>query len=459
MQNSLLIDDREISRRAALAAIRDLPGSKGCILVEQGSTAPGRAVEGLTSHARDIDFWTPRSNRDRILHALEELNGSRVCRCNSPAWLNHDVYFLYCSDGILQVDVTVGDLKVGPLTLASEDQLVASITSDHRFSGPPLIADLLLRPLARQNLVGRDRLAAATAAWQVMPESEKAAMRRELKDRLGQRATVMIEEVLTGAARQPHLMRALRMRSCVLTLKNPAALHLAIRKVIQVGVARVTGRSRPFGRYHRGLLVAFSGTDGVGKSTVVAELSGRLQNQLIRNATFYLGRARGNLPGIGILRNLVGRRLQTKDTPGGVHRISALTRLVSWYYAFEYVLRTLHPLIQARLLGKIVLCDRYVYDIQLMPGHSKTAAALAMALCPKPDINVCLVAPVEIVRRRKAERSEQVIAKQQEILGAVIEQKHARLASLRIDTHVSSVAGACAVMLRQIHKDIHTEYS
>ena len=54
------------------------------------------------------------------------------------------------------------------------------------------------------------------------------------------------------------------------------------------------------------------GTDGSGKSTVADELEQHLQRLGFTTRTAYFGMARGNLPGVGIARQMLGIA-----TPGG----------------------------------------------------------------------------------------------------------------------------------------------
>jgi thymidylate kinase len=268
----------------------------------------------------------------------------------------------------------------------------------------------------------------------------------------------LAELTLGGVDRQPQMVRTLRARTARDILSSSESLVIATRKAAFYCLARLTGRDKPFGRYHRGLLIALSGTDGVGKSTTMSALRAQLDNQQIRSSTVYLGRGRDNLPGIESLRNLVGKKLRKDGPAADVYKYSSLTKAVSWYYAIEYFLRTLRPYIDAKLLGKIVLCDRYIYDIRLVPGHSKAAVWFTRTICPKPDINVCLFAPAEVVRARKAERSLLVIEDQQQVFKSIVESKLARFNSISINTQALPPSEVCQQILTRIHTFCHPDY-
>lgn len=448
----------ERSSQETLELIRKLPKGRKLVLVEQGLKCSHSITKDVPSHAKDIDFWSLLRDRSAILDSMEELGGYRICHCSAKRWLNHDIYLVRCTDGLLLIDITFGDMKVGPLTLVTESELLASLTAENRFSNHSLIADLLLRPLARGNRVVGERLNSASSVWHSMSDEDKLRSRKTTAKHLGTNAGALAELILDGAGRQEQLIRTLRARTARDILSNSESLLIAVRKIAFYCLARLTGRNKPFGRYHRGLLVALSGTDGVGKSTTISSLRAQLDSQQMRNSTIYLGRGRDNLPGIESLRNLVGKKLRKNGAATDVYKYSSLTKAVSWYYAVEYFLRTLRPYIDAKLLGKIVLCDRYIYDIRLIPGHSKAAVWFARTVCPKPDINVCLLAPAEVVRARKAERSVQVIEDQQNVFRSIVENKLGRFTSMSIATQALSPSEVCREILTQIHTFCHPDY-
>jgi thymidylate kinase len=206
-------------------------------------------------------------------------------------------------------------------------------------------------------------------------------------------------------------------------------------------------------------VVVLNGSDGAGKSTTLAGVRFALDNQCMGTCAYYLGRGRGNLPGIEKVRDFVGRKVKaTGHHHGDVYKYPRLNKAVSWLYAFEYYLRCVRPFIDARLFGKIVLCDRYVYDIGLIPGHSTTAVRFARAVCPRPDINILLFAPPEVIQSRKAERSEETIEKHQTYFNRLIEAGYARFSSLSISTEASSVEQVCARIVKEINQACHPNY-
>lgn len=447
-----------ISREQALSEIRKLPESNRFVLVEQGLERQYTFSESVSTQSKDFDFWSPIKNRELICSAIQELGGYRVCCTTSKKWLNHDIYLMPCTDGILQIDITLGDLKVGPVTLATEELVFESLSGKLKLSGFPLIADLLLRPMARGSHVIGERLNCALEAWHVMDEVERSQSREHAKRFLGGHGAKLMEGVLDGTYSQRHLVRWLKLLTVLRGLTSFTSSRILLRKITSNLLSKITGRNKPFGRYHRGLLVVLSGTDGVGKSSTVQGLITALNRQEMRTDVYYLGRGRENLPGTHSLRKFVGEKIQKSGKDNDIYKFVFVNKAVSWYYALEYSVRTIGPMINAKLLGKIVLCDRYLYDIQLIPNYSTTAFHFVRAICPRPDINVFLWAPETVIRSRKKERTTQVISEQQAVFARMIESRYARLKSMSINTHSTSLANVCSQVVMAINKGCHISY-
>ena len=70
-----------------------------------------------------------------------------------------------------------------------------------------------------------------------------------------------------------------------------------------------------------------------------------------------------------------------------------LRRAAAWYYAAEYVWRYQRTVAPQRRRGSIVLVDRYVYDLRESPWPGSMASRVAEVLVPRPDILVLPDAP------------------------------------------------------------------
>lgn len=447
----------ERSRQEVLRRLFRASETGELTLIPQGVadfTALQRAAPDQT---RDVDFWAPVEDRERVRAILTDLGGHLLCTSEVRAWLSHDVYLVPTDDGYLQVDVTIGDLMVGPLCMAVEEQVRSSLQGG-RLTGLALIADLLLRPLARGRIVEGARLQRVLAAWRDADRRGRGRYVDALAKNLGRRCASLCETVLDGNGGQNRLIWYLRFRLLRKSITSVAAGRVAVRKLCLVLMSRATRRSRPFGRFHRGLLVAFIGTDGAGKSSTIQALEAALTAQRMRWSTHYLGRARGNLPGIGRLRDKVGKKIQAAGPNADLYSHKFLNRLGSWYYAFEYGIRLIRPFLEARLLGKITFCDRYVYDIGLIPFHSRIARRFSISISPRPDIIVWLDASADVIRSRKQERSLEDIEQHQAFFGKIATSGHARCNTIVVRTDRLTLAESRRLLIGSINFACHQSF-
>lgn len=446
-----------LRRIQVLQDIDRLVASRELNLARQGES--GRDIDlSAWDHSRDIDYWASSAHREEIARRFREWGGYILCRSTSRCWLNHDVYVFPCGDGPLQVDVTIGDLMVGPLILAREQMMLASLTSEGRLSGLPLVADLLLRPLARGKRVSGARLEQAVEAWRALRGAERDAVQTRLSGDAGAAVARACREVLEGTDRQTQLSGRLRRAQLRRAVSSYGAFRIACRKLMLACTGSLLRWSRPFGRYHKGLLVAFVGTDGVGKSSSIEGVREALAAQRSACVTCYLGRGRGNLPGLDTVRNAVGRKVRSGGPAGNVYRYPVLNKLVTWYYVAEYCLRLIKPWWRARLSGQIVLCDRYFYDLALIPGHSRTAVRVSRGVLPRPDVIVMLEASARVIHSRKQERTLSTIEQQQQTLREIVDGGFARGRSLALRTDELSPPEVADRLMRVINPLVHPDF-
>jgi thymidylate kinase len=306
---------------------------------------------------------------------------------------------------------------------------------DHRLTGQAAVADLLIRPLLRGRVPEVGRLAQARTAWSRIPEAGRASISSRWRGELGGLALEVVA-VLDGVTPRPDL--PIRARRLLLrrTLSR-SGLGPAWQQRHSIVPAR---RKGPLGQRARGVVVATVGTDGSGKSTVAGELSQRLANIGFTSRAAYFGMARGNLPGVGLARRLLGvpaaggedvSKAEVSDAPldhAGIRRIAA------WYYALEYGWRYLTTVAGPRRRGEVVICDRYVYDLRDSPWPGSRASAFAERLVPRPDIMVLPDAPAEVIHARKPERSLADQRRQQEQFRGLLAERPGRCANLIVDT-------------------------
>jgi thymidylate kinase len=220
-----------------------------------------------------------------------------------------------------------------------------------------------------------------------------------------------------------------------------------------------------------GCLVVLVGTDGSGKSTVANEIEARLNTAGLRTSTAYLGMARGNLPGVGLARRLLGVAPAGDQAPASTSTSTSTSapkpssslehatvrRIAAWYYAAEYLLRWWRDIRPGLRRGGVVIADRYVYDLRESPWPGSMAARAAEFLMPRPDVLVLPDAPDRIIHARKPERTAVEQAAQQDRFRALVRSAPARTQSLTVDTSELSidldpVAPVVAAVVTSLHR-------
>ncbi|RSM58178.1 thymidylate kinase, partial [Actinoplanes sp. ATCC 53533] len=188
------------------------------------------------------------------------------------------------------------------------------------------------------------------------------------------------------------------------------------------------------------------GTDGAGKSTVADGLHDRLRGYGISTSAAYFGMARGNLPGVALARRVWGVGATTPPAsparipdPGGAAVVPAADhprarRVAAWFYAGEYLWRYLRTVAPALARRRVVIADRWVYDLRESPWPGSRAARAAEFLVPAPDLLVLPDAPPELIHARKPERGLAEQAAQQLRFRRLLAEHPARVAEVVVDT-------------------------
>ena len=173
-------------------------------------------------------------------------------------------------------------------------------------------------------------------------------------------------------------------------------------------------RKEPAGRRRRrGILVAFSGVDGSGKSTQVDLLERSFEKI---NVPVLRIRSRWrpvlSLPLLVIMRRLGYARVHRA---GGVYIVETqlpsrggLTSLWCILTQVENIVKTGVKLVFPLLLGRTVICDRYALDMVVdgmaglhdTPGHPRLGFQL-LRLLPKPNFAFFMDIDPEIAFKRK----------------------------------------------------------
>lgn len=156
----------------------------------------------------------------------------------------------------------------------------------------------------------------------------------------------------------------------------------------------------------RGVFLVLVGPDGVGKTTVAANVI-KASGGAGRYFHFRPPLRGWSDPEPGQFTSPDGRSLN----PGGTSFLRLLANLGRFWGA--YLLR-IAPAVRA---GKLVIGDRWIYGYLIEPrsmrySGSERLARLAVRLAPQPDVVVGLTAPAEVITSRKAELDHDAIALQ-----------------------------------------------
>ncbi|MDA3798344.1 MAG: hypothetical protein PF692_04600 [Kiritimatiellae bacterium] len=169
----------------------------------------------------------------------------------------------------------------------------------------------------------------------------------------------------------------------------------------------------------RGIVIAFVGPDGAGKSSFIEELSTQLIDFGLPVRQAYMGPWDRNklftskvLEYYGANPNdiIVGLDSVSGKVARLVKLFKGLVRRYLYYFnvPLEFWFRYLKYVLPQSRYGRIVLLDRYVYDIEVgyknkEIKNNKKIHRLITLLCPKPDITVLLYNEPKVIWSRKKE--------------------------------------------------------
>lgn len=422
--------------------------------------------------ASDLDVWCDAASRVAVDAALDAWPSARVADARDPRRLQHVSRAVETEHGLAVVDTTFGDLRVGPVLLLPGDEVRATEGPAPVLTGVAAAADLLVRPLLRGRIPEESRVDEARRAWAAAPAQARADATALWARELGVGLSTQVVSVLDGAPPPGGLASSARKHLLRRTVA-PSGLRAAwVQRHSVLPAGRAAG---PLGLRTRGVVVVLVGTDGAGKSTVADGLADRLRACGFEVRTAYFGMARGNLPGVGLARKLLGIAAagdgaedvaaeQPESAP--VARVEpvepvapvaaepsnpvdptsdprdpraglahpGIRRLAAWYYAAEYAwryARTVAPGVRRRA---VVICDRYVYDLRESPWPGSPASVVVEAVVPAPDVLVLPDAPIEQIHARKPERPLAEQAAQQGRFRALLASRPARVAEVVVDT-------------------------
>lgn len=176
-----------------------------------------------------------------------------------------------------------------------------------------------------------------------------------------------------------------------------------------------------------GVVIAVTGVDGTGKSTVIEAILPVL-NAATHNAVFVQHLRPQLLPSLSFLKGKKPRPSRPVTDPHGSRPsgvVGSLVRLawLTFDYIFGYWIK-IRP--KTAKLPAVVIFDRYAYDMVIDPQRFRIGLPSRIikwfsAIAPKPDLNFCLYGDPEVIAKRKQELSVDETSRQVKAL-----QKFAR---------------------------------
>lgn len=233
---------------------------------------------------------------------------------------------------------------------------------------------------------------------------------------------------------------SLRQRSIRrIAWRRPGNLWRRLRREVDRRLARLRGR--------RGVVVAVLGPDGVGKSTLLRSLSGRLTEMRYMTDVVYMGPWGQSILPVSAARRVIGRPGEPSRKLGWFPAASLRWVAYLAVLAAEFAARWLFRARPARRRADIVLCDRYLYDV--LVGYKNRVSPrgewMRTVLCrvyPRPHATVLLCAPAEAVAERKDQLSTAAAGE----VAAAYERAAKRVNMIKIDASQSSQAVEEAVL-------------
>jgi len=160
------------------------------------------------------------------------------------------------------------------------------------------------------------------------------------------------------------------------------------------------------------LLICFTGIDGTGKTTHATKIVERFKSMGIPSQYVWCNwDPKISLPFMAFIYLVTGG-YRRKD----YHKSRILRKIWNYIVIFDFLCIYLFKVKIPLLIGKNVVCDRYVYDMvaDLMYDglYNEKASKILLKLIPEPDLTFMLDVPEEISGSRKSDTKHAVNIKE-----------------------------------------------
>ena len=213
----------------------------------------------------------------------------------------------------------------------------------------------------------------------------------------------------------------------LLDIKNQSYSKNEIKRLVKV-LNRYFPRKRKeslkkYSKFSRlfkqpGFAIAFLGTDGSGKSTIIEKIKPAL-NDAFHNAVYYEHMRPNKLPSIA---RLMGNKEEFNgpvSNPHGSSPSGFFGSLLRWsYYMLDYTFGFYLKIWPKKAIRSCVwIFDRYYYDFLIDPKRGriklpKWILKVGQFIIPEPDIILCLGTDAASIHKRKPELTLQEVERQ-----------------------------------------------
>jgi|SRR3989344_3993455 len=169
------------------------------------------------------------------------------------------------------------------------------------------------------------------------------------------------------------------------------------------------------------VIISFIGTDGAGKSTLIAEVQKRLEQQLKGKVkTVYFG-WKPFLPTTKLLSFILRKKnyqiadkmnSKNNNSFSEENKLHLFQEIMLSYYYLEYLSRYIFQL-RISSFKSIMLVDRYFYDLYAHYEYAKQSYVfpILLKMMPKPDLIFLLDVDVQTAKKRKPEMDLELLQK------------------------------------------------
>ena len=158
-----------------------------------------------------------------------------------------------------------------------------------------------------------------------------------------------------------------------------------------------------------GYTVAFLGTDGSGKSTIIENIKPTLSDAF-HKAVYYEHMRPNKFPSIAKLFGIKEEFNSTVSNPHGSPTSGCFGSLLRWlYYTLDYFFGFYLKVWPKKAIRSCVwIFDRYYYDYLIDPQRARInlpnwVLKFGQFIIPEPDLILCLGADAEVIHKRKPE--------------------------------------------------------